>query len=343
MQNDKMKRNLFHQQHGSLSITSLWILALLTLVGVSLAKKVVMGLRLDSYMWQVTEAEWLARAGVHHAIAILRLDALTDATPPSDALVEPWAYRPKLFRKIACGKGAFEISYTDHDAPSGDAVVYGIIDENRKININRVPREILIRLPEMTPQKIAALLDWRDSDDQPREFGAENSFYQSLDNPYPCKNGELDYLEEITFIKGFTEADVERLRSLVTVYGDGTVNINTASAKVLRILGISANLAKEIVHLRWGKDELPFTTDDVVFRSSVEIVPTLRKLLNIKPEDQMVLNGLVGAGILGVVSTHFTIRSSGIIPGREEMRKKVIATVYRKNRDEIEIVNWEEL
>lgn len=338
-----MKRNLFRQQRGSLSITSLWILALLTLVGVSLAEKVVQGLRLDSYIWQASEARWLARAGVHHALAILRLDAVTDAKPPYDALVEPWAHRPELFQNIACGKGIFEIFYIDHNAPSGETIRYGIIDENRKININRVPREILIRLPEMTPQKVAALLDWRDRDDQPREFGAENSFYQSLDTPYPCKNGELDYLEEITLIKGFTEADVARLRSLVTVYGDGTVNINTASTEVLRMLGLSANLAKGIVHIRWGKDELPFTKDDVVFRSAVDIMPTLRKLTDVTPEDQVVLNGLVGAGILGVVSTHFTIHSRGIVPGAEEMGKSVIATVYRKNRDEMEIVNWEEL
>ncbi len=342
MQNDKWVRNLFHHQRGSLSITSLWILALLTLVGVSLAEKVVMGLRLDFYQWQVTEARWLARAGIHHALSVLRLDAVTDTKPPFDALTEPWADRPALFRHIPCGKGTFEISYIDHEAPSGDAVVYGILDENRKIDINRAPREILLRLPGMTPQKVAALLDWLDSDDQPRQFGAENSFYQSLDNPYPCKNGDLDYLEEIAFIKGFTQADVELLRPVATVYGDGTVNINTTSVEVLRILGMPTALAKGIVHLRWGKDELPFTKDDIVFSGAVDIVPTLRKQLKLKAEDQVILNGLVGAGILGVTSTHFTIHSRGMIPGKEEMRQDVTATVYRKNRDEIEIVNWQE-
>ena len=90
-----------------------------------------------------------------------------------------------------------------------------------------------------------AILDWLDYDDMDAEEpeGAENSYYTGLPNPYPCKNGPMDSIEELLLIKGITPelyfGDAEKkqlpLSEYLTVHGDwrGRVNVNTAREEVI--------------------------------------------------------------------------------------------------------------
>ncbi len=94
---------------------------------------------------------------------------------------------------------------------------------------------------------VDAIIDWLDYDDMDAEEpdGAENSYYTSLENPYPCKNGPMDTIEELLLIKGITaelyfgNADEEEqqlpLSEYLTVHGDwaGRVNVNTAREEVI--------------------------------------------------------------------------------------------------------------
>jgi DNA uptake protein ComE-like DNA-binding protein len=59
-------------------------------------------------------------------------------------------------------------------------------------------------LPNMTPDVADAIVDWIDPDDDPRPNGAENSYYMGLSPPYRCKNGPLDTLEELLYVRGVT-------------------------------------------------------------------------------------------------------------------------------------------
>ncbi len=65
-------------------------------------------------------------------------------------------------------------------------------------------REALLQLPGMTEPIADAMLDWLDSDDEPREFGAESEYYQRLDKPYQPRNGIPRTLDELLFVKGIT-------------------------------------------------------------------------------------------------------------------------------------------
>ena len=47
-------------------------------------------------------------------------------------------------------------------------------------------------------------MDWRDPDDFYRLNGAENDYYHSLSEPYECKNGDLDTIEELLLVRGVT-------------------------------------------------------------------------------------------------------------------------------------------
>lgn len=118
--------------------------------------------------------------------------------------------------------GRFTIisSSMDQDDGTPDGHRYGLFDESAKLNLNVLPlldeyppggvaRELLMSLPYMQELdngvEIAdAILDWIDDDDEPREYGAESDYYASLPNPYLCKNGPMDSLDELLLVRGIT-------------------------------------------------------------------------------------------------------------------------------------------
>ena len=94
---------------------------------------------------------------------------------------------------------------------------------------------------------VDAILDWMDSDNQPRPNGAESDYYGSLEVPYGCKNGPFDSVEELLLVRGITpelyfgDPNLGQLplTELLTVHGHrtGRVNLNTAPIEVLTAIG----------------------------------------------------------------------------------------------------------
>lgn len=100
------------------------------------------------------------------------------------------------------------------DGPEG-AIRFGVTPETSKLNLNTASDGQLEQLltpllfemgVQNGPELIAALLDWRDTDDGTREGGAENEYYNSLSPPYNAKDGRFDTVEELLAVRGFTAA-----------------------------------------------------------------------------------------------------------------------------------------
>jgi type II secretory pathway component PulK len=87
---------------------------------------------------------------------------------------------------------------------SQDNVRFGITDEASKVNINTASEDQLRRLPGITPEIAAAIMDWREEGNEPRSNGAKDSYYQSLPQPYSCKKAAFDTVEELLLVKGMT-------------------------------------------------------------------------------------------------------------------------------------------
>src|SRR5205823_3928066 len=89
--------------------------------------------------------------------------------------------------------------------------LYGVLAENNKINLNAIMQvdktgqklhDMLMTLPNMTEDIADAIVDWIDADDDPRANGAESDTYSGLG--YRCKNGPLDSLGELLYVRGVT-------------------------------------------------------------------------------------------------------------------------------------------
>lgn len=115
------------------------------------------------------------------------------------------------FEAVPVGEGFFWIMRPDFDDPN--APVYGIVDENAKLNINSASFDSLSLLPGMTYTAASAIMDWKDDDSRLERDGAESEYYLSQPEPYYCKDSNFETVEELLEVRG-----VDRLM----LYGDGT-------------------------------------------------------------------------------------------------------------------------
>jgi len=98
---------------------------------------------------------------------------------------------------------------------AGEYLRYGLEDESSKLNLRWVlqmdleqpgsGRMILMRLPGIDEVIADSILDWIDgSSYEPREYGAKDEYYTSLDPPYYTRNGMPDSLDELLLVRGVT-------------------------------------------------------------------------------------------------------------------------------------------
>lgn len=163
--------------------------------------------------------------------------------PEVDHLAENWA-QPGL---------EFEDAY-------GTASIW-IEDEERKINLNYASREILqevLPVPEFPSELVPSIIDWRDEDEVLTPGGAEQSYYDTLDFKYRCRNGPLKSLQELNYIRGGEELDLASLSKKLTLAGEeNKVNINTVNEDCLSALGRALgflNLVEYILAVRENHD-----------------------------------------------------------------------------------------
>lgn len=103
-----------------------------------------------------------------------------------------------------------------------------------RLNLNLATSEALRHLLG-EESLVDALLDWRDSDDVPRPFGAEADWYETA-GKRPPRNGPLADAMELRLVKGFEPVFVSRLELLLTVRGNGKLNLNSAPPVLLATL-----------------------------------------------------------------------------------------------------------
>ena len=195
----------------------------------------------DAYT-RTAQAHALAESGVHYVAAMIATSFAANAsaastsgasggagssggsTSTSDPLDGNPYDNAQMFQNVVVQSdssggpmGVFTIvGLVPPDDPTQASQPYrfGVVDEAGKINVNAllsldngqgvIAYNILMALPNMTDDVANSILDWLDPDDTPRSDGAEDDYYSSLPNPYHCKNGPLDSLEELLLVKGVT-------------------------------------------------------------------------------------------------------------------------------------------
>jgi len=288
-----MKRK--NNRSGMVLMVTLWVLSILSLLALSLGRKTNLELSLAKYLVGKQQARQYAGAGIAYARKKIARDSADKDTAQFDTIydcglsITKEQDKEELFKDLSLGHGSFTILRAKGSEQDADA--YGFSDEESKININGLNARNKNILEELITNKgfdksiaeeiVAAVLDWKDADQDPfnEEFGAENSYYESLTPSYKCKNDAFQSLGELLLVRGMTKEIYQKIKESLTVFSLGNtlkVNVNTASPEVLRAIArsvVAGNtsfnendiepLVEKLIAYRSGEDQIEDTLDDI--------------------------------------------------------------------------------
>lgn len=341
-------------RRASALIAVLWVIALLSMMVGSFAFDAHVEARITSYYRKRTKAEYLARSGLKLAEMLMyRRDKVKKTSETEfDEHEEDWWYTDA--KRLSEG-----LAIKNMEHPLGDGKIIltiepepgrrnvnnlGANDEEREKNLERI-LEVGDIPEDLWPELIESFLDWTDKDDESRLDGAETeTYYATLDEPYEAKNGPLDTVEELLLVKGFNRTilfggvlpseygDEEPTRisgigDLLTTYGDGKVNVNAASQRVLMTLQeVDEIVAGAIIEEREGWINEEGEKDDSSFKNINDLKARI-------PD----LNPGISKWIT-TDSTIFRVTSIGEVHG---VRREVWAIVTYSGK-QLKILRWRE-
>jgi DNA uptake protein ComE-like DNA-binding protein len=241
------------------------------------------------------QAHYLAVAGLEKAKALLYRDARERSRTAKSHSAELFN-SPADFREVALGRGQFSVLRRGNQ-DEGGGLLFGVSDEESRLNVNYASAEQLAKLEGMTPDVAAAIIDWRDEDNEVTPGGAEAEYYTSLQPPRLPRNGPLQTIRELLMVRGVTpelllgadrrqnglldpEGQSEPAKSAagldvgwaglltvdssvdnVSAAGQERVNVQSADENTLAgVRGITADMAKAIVAYR-GQNQLQSIAD----------------------------------------------------------------------------------
>lgn len=246
-----MRRDYRADERGMVLLIVLLIVTLLVTILIEFSFSTLVDLRLAETYRDSTRAYFISKGGIRVGRIILR-----DDRNSYDGEDELWA---QGIESYPVAEGTVSIRVED---------LGGRLDLNRLVtpqgNIDPLFKDRFLRLLDLlgaeAPESLAdALIDWMDADDDQEPAGAEDYYYQSLEDPYNCKNGPLDNLQELRLVRGYDSDLFRKLAPHVTAYGLAKININTASLEVLQSVSAEMDLttAQSIIDYREAQ---PFTS-----------------------------------------------------------------------------------
>ena len=277
-----MLTNIETNRKAFVLILVLIVVSAMTTIVVAAVYRTKIAVRLAHANSQRTKAYYLAIGGIERIKALLA----------SQELAVEWVGQVSKFTSDAVSEGLFaEPSAANQDMNM--SLSYCVRDELAYFNINNSDPACWENIPGISVEIRSCISDWIDEDDDTNPSGAENDYYQRLDQPYSCKNNPATKLKELCYVKNISfdmyrgqyanpgnemlslhenqsnDNSVLTLTDIFTVYGDGKVNINTASSTILSALpGLDSQTINTILNYRTGSDAKAGTDDDNYIKSA---------------------------------------------------------------------------
>jgi len=180
-------------QAGSALILALFALTIVTALAVAFCAVARTDALLAGNRRASLQAFYAARSALNYGRTLLATD-----DPNLDWAGEDWAAGPLEPEGVEIPGFALEVA---------------LGDESARLNLNTATREMLLALPGMTEEAADGILDWRDPDAEPREWGAEADYYLGLAVPYVPSDGPFETPDEVRLVRGVDSA---------LLAGDGT-------------------------------------------------------------------------------------------------------------------------
>ena len=284
------------KDEGIALIMVLWVITILSVVVLEFSFAMRTEVNITKNYQEELQLYALSEGGVQRAIAELVFK--------NDPRVQQMRKTLK-YEEVSADRKEWVSDGRDYPlAFDGGECVIRIMGEAGKVNINlvseRTLRKIITNLGwegEARDMVVDSILDWRDPDDFSRLNGAENDYYRSLKEPYNCKNGNLDSVEELLLVRGVTpelfygKRETEKgeegvkgeptgLKNIFSIYAPGEqIDINSASLPGLRVvLGVPYEVCRLLVKAR---EEKGFENQLDLMQRVPELTPFLGEIGNL--------------------------------------------------------------
>ncbi len=237
-------------ERGSILVFTLCVLVCVSLIALGFGKRARLEMRAAAYEADKLAARMLARAAVEMGMAKLRENFAK--LPLYHSLSDAWAQEETVQLDKVLPEASPEMVQSS-------TVTITIVDEGRKLNINRVDERFLLRF-RLLPVSVANEIIGRRLGEDEEVSGDDYLFTVP---------------EELVQFKGFDasdwfgdpEKDELRLCDALTVYGSSRVNINTVPPEILTAVpDLSRSDALRIIEYRRGRDGKDGTGDDRPFK-----------------------------------------------------------------------------
>ena len=343
-----MNRQEHQKNRGTVLILALWALSFLAVFAVYLGMGVRQKMLFIQHIEKNEKLRQLAESGVQKAIAVLNDDLMRNSYFYTTFGKMSRHNNFEDFTEIRLEDGFCEVSYLYAGEEYGTTrKVPGFIDEESRINVNTAEMaslklliQIVLRWNEEDAQDLAsALVDWRGYHTRELKGFYSDSYYDNLLYPYQRKKDAFEVIDELLLVRGMNDSLLERLLPFITIYGDGAVNINTASAPVLLSLGLPEQLVDKILAFRRGPDGEEATGDDIVFLEDQDLIALLEGGgARFSAQEIQRIRAMVEQQKIKTNSRYYFIQSEARLPRYENGKK--VACVFDAAKSKI--IYWRE-
>jgi len=227
---------------GSVLIFTLWILVCLTLMSLGLSHRVRLEVKATTYTRANIEAFYLAETALYTKLGEL-------AKPRRQGRQRDNAQTSQRTRKRKPKAREDEVEIRCVAA-----------SEEGKININRAPEDLLRRVKFIKGSVFSAIMRRRRGEDMKEGTKDDESFRLPEELLVEAKIDPEDWYGGKRGKPG--------IRDLITVYGEGRIDLNSAPLEVLAAIpGARRRVAQDIVAYREGPDMMEGTADDRRWKS----------------------------------------------------------------------------
>jgi DNA uptake protein ComE-like DNA-binding protein len=188
------------RKKASILVGLLWCLALLSVIVIGVLHTARMDLLVVKNYGDRIQAHYLALAGIEKAEALLFQNA-KDRSRSKKNHSGDFYDDASQFREIQFGRGVFTVLRRGR-SDEGGGIIFGIGDEESRLNVNTAATNELSQLQNMTPDVATAIVNWRGGDST--AVAAEAQYYAGLQPPYQPRNGPFQTVRELLMVRGVT-------------------------------------------------------------------------------------------------------------------------------------------
>lgn len=182
-----------HRTQGSVLIIVMWVSLGLVSVTLYFAHSMYFEFKVAGNVYEGHQAQQAIDGALRYATYLLA-NLEEPGTLPE---VDTYAAEQALI-----GEATFWYIGRGQESSISATPVFSLVDEGSKLNLNLATQEMLEYLPNMSADFAAAIVDWRDEDDEVSENGAEGDAYGRLNPARQIKNAPFDTVDELMLVYG---------------------------------------------------------------------------------------------------------------------------------------------